>query len=298
MAKRIDLVGKRFGDLIALNETINRNGHIFQKVRCDCGNELFVNKSHLTRGLTKSCGCIRNKLARQRLEKDYTGMKFNRVTLIERISPTRQNFHTLYKCKCDCGKEFIARGSAIVSGNTKSCGCYAHIAKSKPKLSLRKINKYEICDNVCYILFEGSSQKAIIDKEDIDKVKPFYWRIVNDGYVVSRTRGKNRESIRLHRLIVGNITHFPTDHINRNKLDNRKCNLRICTPMENANNQGISTTNTTGHKNIIKRTKDNKYVVNFIHMGITYWCGAYNTIEEALTARNKKYKEVGRPIED
>lgn len=298
MAKRIDLAGKRFGDLLALNETINRNGHIFQKVRCNCGNELFVNKSHLTCGLTKSCGCIRNKLARQRLEKDYTGMKFNKVTLLERIPPTKQNFRTMYKCKCDCGKEFIARGSAIVSGNTKSCGCYAHIAKSKPKLSLRKINQYEIGENIVYILFDNATEKAIIDIENFNRIKELKWYIDKGGYVSAKTRDGTKKHIKLHRFILNEKGNNPIDHINRNKLDNRKCNLRVCTPMINSNNQGISTINTTGHKNIVRNSKNHKYAVNFVHMGITYWCGTYNTIEEALIARNKKYKEVGRPIED
>lgn len=34
-----------------------------------------------------------------------------------------RNRHMYYKCRCECGKEVITRGSALVSGNTKSCGC-------------------------------------------------------------------------------------------------------------------------------------------------------------------------------
>lgn len=53
--------------------------------------------------------------------KDYTGQKFNRLTVVERI-PERGK-QTKYRCLCDCGKETIAVGGSLTSGNTTSCGC-------------------------------------------------------------------------------------------------------------------------------------------------------------------------------
>lgn len=46
---------------------------------------------------------------------------FARLTTIQ-YAPSK-NGHKMVKCVCECGKEVITRASALVSGNTKSCGC-------------------------------------------------------------------------------------------------------------------------------------------------------------------------------
>ena len=38
-------------------------------------------------------------------------------------APSKNN-RAMWKCKCKCGNEKIVTTSALVSGNTKSCGCY------------------------------------------------------------------------------------------------------------------------------------------------------------------------------
>lgn len=60
----------------------------------------------------------------------------------------------------------------------------------------------------------------------------------NKFYVMLRTRqvkGKRYQSY-LHRLIMNNPKDFTIDHINHNTLDNRRCNLRICSQFENNQN--------------------------------------------------------------
>lgn len=53
---------------------------------------------------------------------DITGQRFGRLTAIE---PTGQslNKYILWRCKCDCGNEHIARSHDLRQGTTKSCGC-------------------------------------------------------------------------------------------------------------------------------------------------------------------------------
>lgn len=53
---------------------------------------------------------------------DLTGMKFGRLTVIERAGKTKQG-NALWKCKCDCGNETIVRGTTLRNGESKSCGC-------------------------------------------------------------------------------------------------------------------------------------------------------------------------------
>ena len=49
---------------------------------------------------------------------DITGQKFGRLTVIERIEGK-----DMWRCKCDCGNETTARGSTLIQGRKRSCGC-------------------------------------------------------------------------------------------------------------------------------------------------------------------------------
>lgn len=69
---------------------------------------------------------------------------------------------------------------------------------------------------------------TIIDDDDYAIVSRYKWSINEKGYVVG---GPYRK---LHKLLIQNVPNgMQIDHINRNKLDNRKKNLRIVTPQEN-----------------------------------------------------------------
>lgn len=50
------------------------------------------------------------------------GAKYNKLTVIS-FDGKNENGHFMYKCSCDCGNYIITRGSALISGNTKGCGC-------------------------------------------------------------------------------------------------------------------------------------------------------------------------------
>jgi len=62
-ATTIDLTGKRFGKLMVLDKTQERNksGHIFWLCECDCGVQKNISSNHLINGTTKSCGCLRSE---------------------------------------------------------------------------------------------------------------------------------------------------------------------------------------------------------------------------------------------
>lgn len=77
--------------------------------------------------------------------------------------------------------------------------------------------------------------KFIIDTADFDLVSQFQWHTRPEDH---RCYAKNGKHVYLHRLIIGDVPNgMVVDHINRNTLDNRKCNLRIITPSENAKNR-------------------------------------------------------------
>lgn len=57
MPKALDLTGKRFGKLVALERAPSRNRNTYWLCQCDCGNQTVVQTGNLTRGATRSCGC-------------------------------------------------------------------------------------------------------------------------------------------------------------------------------------------------------------------------------------------------
>lgn len=113
---------------------------------------------------------------------------------------------------------------------------------------------------------------AIIDAEDVNKIRYTKWKLSASGYAANTPKfsGSNKH---MHREILG--TDQFVDHINHNTLDNRKSNLRIVTKaqnMMNSNFKGVSPNGCKWYAHI----KINQKMLNL---------GNYIDEEEALYAR-------------
>lgn len=113
-----------------------------------------------------------------------------------------------------------------------------------------------------FVKYKDLSFDVLIDTDDLDLV------LKNGKWFASPTHGRckkiyyyiyNNKTIGLHRLITNCPKHLQVDHINRNSLDNRKCNLRVCTNRENCLNKPAGK---SGFKNI-RITKTGKYQARF-----------------------------------
>ena len=62
--------------------------------------------------------------------KDLTGMKFGRLTVIERTENSESG-KTRWLCRCDCGKEIVVCGCNLKNNHTQSCGCIHHEVVSR-----------------------------------------------------------------------------------------------------------------------------------------------------------------------
>lgn len=131
MSKPKDLTGQRFGKLVAIRPTEHRNkGAVVWECLCDCGNKLYVRSYSLLGGSTKSCGCSRIEKLKNHRTKDLTGKRFGRLVAIRPIGERKGSFVT-WECLCDCGKTTFVASGALLSGNTRSCGCISEENKRK-----------------------------------------------------------------------------------------------------------------------------------------------------------------------
>ena len=83
---------------------------------CECGVERVVDGNSLRIGNSKSCGCLKSEVLRNR-SPDITGMRFGRLVALERLESTN------WLCRCDCGKMHVVKSPTLRLGYSTSCGC-------------------------------------------------------------------------------------------------------------------------------------------------------------------------------
>jgi hypothetical protein len=118
---------------------------------------------------------------------------------------------------------------------------------------------------------------ALVDDEDFEFLNQWKW-YSNHKYA---TRNLGKARVFMHRLLLNAPKDKFVDHVNGNPLDNRKCNIRLCTYSENGRNQKLAKHNTTGFKGVSFQEKYKSYRVSLnINQKITY-LGSYKSAEEA-----------------
>lgn len=133
---------------------------------------------------------------------------------------------------------------------------------------------------------------AIIDEKDYEEVSKFKW--CYDGRYASRglydRSTKKRSMQRLHTFLMNTPKGMNVDHINGNKLDNRRSNLRICSHNQNLWNYGKHRDNGTGYKGVILDKRYSRYQARIQVNKITYSSPWFDTPEEA----HKAYKQLSK----
>lgn len=122
---------------------------------------------------------------------------------------------------------------------------------------------------------------TLIDLEDFDRVSQLKWYF-NSGYAV---RGAKKRVL-LHRFILNPPDHFQVDHINGDKLDNRRENLRLCTHRENIFNRSANRATKSGLKGVVFQNNHWRARISFLGQKDMH-LGYFNTKEEAAKAYDK-----------
>jgi hypothetical protein len=159
--------------------------------------------------------------------------------------------------------------------------------KKRNRLTPNEIIIYdEYAEVVVYDTYGIEVNRCHLDIEDIDKIREYKWHLSNMGYIQTTIRNINRTNcILLHRLIMNAKQGEYVDHINRNKLDCRKINLRVCTNQQNNFNKGLYSHNTSGVSGVSWDKSHNKWEANIKLNRKKKFLGYFVNFEDAVQAR-------------
>lgn len=132
---------------------------------------------------------------------------------------------------------------------------------------------------------------ALVDDQDYVGLSQYsWWACVCGGGLVYARGWVNKSRIKMHRLILDAPVGIAVDHINRNTLDNRRSNLRLCTMSENLANIATSTVNSSGYKGVSWHRATRKWAACLHARRKEFYLGEYETPQEAALA----YDEAAR----
>jgi hypothetical protein len=138
---------------------------------------------------------------------------------------------------------------------------------------------------------------VLVDNEDFEYLNQWKWYLGRDGYAyrtkfIKRINGKLiKKNISMHRYLAKTPKGLETDHINHNRLDNRKKNLRIVTATQNRMNNLPHKNNSSGYKGVSWDKTRNKWIVFIKYNGKGHNVGRFSTKEEAALVYNKMAEE-------
>lgn len=123
MAKKNDRSGKRIGSVVVKRIVGQDRFHNnLWECLCDCGSTRIVSSTYLNRMENQNppspCRCLYKTSYR-------IGMRFGKLTVLEKLMEKTVSGHPQYLCLCDCGnRTTVVSTNLRESGHTVSCGCH------------------------------------------------------------------------------------------------------------------------------------------------------------------------------
>lgn len=202
---------------------------------------------------------------------DLTGKRYGKLTVLERVQTSKK---TKWKCKCDCGNEVVVASDNLRSGHSRSCGC----------LKLEEVTKHgqwntriyriyyamkQRCNNpkcAAYGYYGGRGIKVCIEWEN--DFQTFYNWAMSHGYA---------DDLSIDRIDV-NGNYEPS-------------NCRWATATEQSFNKTKGKDNSLGIVGVSRRKDTGKYMAYISKEGKRHRLGDFETLEEAVRAREEAEKK-------
>lgn len=138
---------------------------------------------------------------------------------------------------------------------------------------------------------------ALVDDEDYETISKFKWHVHETGYALRKVKHPIKGTwthISMHRQILG--IEFgdrrDIDHIDGNRRNNTRLNLRICSRAENQYNRGANSNNTSGYKGVYWKHDRKKWGACIRANDKRKYLGYFPTPEEAYAAYCKAASEL------
>jgi hypothetical protein len=142
----------------------------------------------------------------------------------------------------------------------------------------------------------GAGLFVKVSPEDYELVSQFSWCLNSDGYartyVPDQSKRRRQREIKMHRLINDTPSGFQTDHINRDRLDNRRENLRTCTNSQNQMNTAIKGAVPYRGVSFNKRKVTKPWIARVTRDGVIHNLGYFDSPEEAAKVYDRVAKKL------
>lgn len=133
--------------------------------------------------------------------------------------------------------------------------------------------------------------KTMVDDEDFENLNRFHWHVSKFGDVASWL-GNHNKRVLMHRYIMNPPEGIEVDHIDGNRLNNQKSNLRFATSSQNKMNRGARNDNKSGFKGVSWHKQRQKWTARIMAGNRYLYLGLFSEIKDAAIAYNvaaKKY---------
>ncbi len=166
------------------------------------------------------------------------------------------------------------------------------VYKPRPKVQPKPHEHCPPDHSYCVILAKGGVP-IWVDRVDYERFYLLKWHLNHKGYAVhTHPPGSQPRIIRMHRVIADTGNGVLTDHINGVRTDNRRCNLRHVSHLENCYNRAMKTKNRSGYKGVSPIPKTSKWGSQIQADGKTHRLGSFDTPEDAAHAYNEAAKRL------
>ena len=198
--------------------------------------------------------------------KEMPGQRVGNWTVVD-VDTSNPSGKTRMICTCDCGTVASVDAYSLHHHLTHSCG---HCKRIVPE------SNYMRC-----IMKNGAS--FIFDAEDEPLIKSHSWSFAR-GHIRTAVNGR---TVYLHRLIMGCPDNAEIDHINMDKTDNRRCNLRVATHAENQRNRNAHKGNASGYKGVCLNKRTGKFFAYINSNHQRHYLGSFTDKKDAACAYDR-----------